>query len=284
MSADDVTAYRRIILDLYQGLANRRTMAQAAELARLLRLDLLGVFVENEAVHGLAGLPFARELRLPSHEWVLVDADRVAADFRHAATTAKRMLAETAGTLGVASIFQTMRGDPAEAITGLLRASDIIVLAEPRTHGELLTGALAQSWRTALGSTASVLLLPPNVARQRGPVAVLVADPADRGLVTAARIALAADEPLLILFAGSDETLREAAIRTARAIGLPQGRVRTHHVAGSSAQSIVQGLAQANERLFVLSCDMLSQQHAEFVTRIAAARGVPVLLVACPGG
>jgi len=33
MNTDDVTAYRRIILDLYQGFANRRTMAQAAELA-----------------------------------------------------------------------------------------------------------------------------------------------------------------------------------------------------------------------------------------------------------
>jgi len=284
MSADDVTAYRRIILDLYQSFANRRAMAQAAELARLLRLDLLGVYIEDEAVHELAGLPFARELRLPSHEWVLVDADQVAADFRHAATTAERMLAETAATLGVASVFQTMRGDPAEAIAGLLRASDIIVLTEPRTHGELLTSALAQSWRAALGAGASVLLLPPKVTRRRGPVAVLVADPEDRGLITAARIALAADETLLILLTGSDATLREVAVRTARAIGLPQGRVRTHIVAGTSAQSIVQGLAQANERLFVLSCDMLSQEHAEIVTRIAAARGVPVLLVACPSG
>lgn len=284
MSADDVTAYRRIILDLYQSFANRRAMAQAAELARLLRLDLLGVYIEDEAVHELAGLPFARELRLPSHEWVLVDADQVAADFRHAATTAERMLAETAATLGVASVFQTMRGDPAEAIAGLLRASDIIVLTEPRTHGELLTGAPAQSWRAALGAGASVLLLPPKVTRRRGPVAVLVADPEDRGLITAARIALAADETLLILLTGSDATLCEAAVRTARAIGLPQGRVRTHIVAGTSAQSIVQGLAQANERLFVLSCDMLSQEHAEIVTRIAAARGVPVLLVACPSG
>jgi hypothetical protein len=284
MSADDVTAYRRIILDLYQGFANRRTMAQAAELARLLRLDLLGIFVEDEAVHGLAGLPFARELRLPSHEWVLVDADRVAADFRHAAMTARRMLAETAGTLGVASVFQTMRGDPAAAITELLQASDIIVLAEPRTHGELLTGALAQSWRAALGSAASVLLMPPKVTRQRGPVAVLVADQEDRGLITAARIALAADETLLILLTGSDETLRESAIRTARTVGLPPGRVRTHIIAGTSAQSIVQGLAWAEERLFVLSCDALRQEHAENMTRIVAARGIPVLLVACPGG
>jgi hypothetical protein len=165
-----------------------------------------------------------------------------------------------------------------------LQASDIIVLTEPSTHGELLTGALARSWRTALGSAASVLLLPPNVTRRRGPVAVLVADPEDRGLMTAARIALAADETLLILLTGSDETLREQAVRAARAIGLPPGRVRTHHVAGSSAQSILQGLAHANERLFVLSCEMLSQEHAGIVTRIATARGVPVLLVACPGG
>ena len=60
--------HRRIVLSLHHGAASRSAMRHAAEMARLLDVGLTGIFVEDEAVHGLAAMPFAREFRLPSHD------------------------------------------------------------------------------------------------------------------------------------------------------------------------------------------------------------------------
>ena len=102
----------RLILDLYWVSTDERTITAAAEFARLLGLDLLGIYVEDEAVHGLAELPFAREFRLPAHEWGVIEGERIAAEFRYAAMSAQRMLLRTAEALGVTSAFEVLRGDP----------------------------------------------------------------------------------------------------------------------------------------------------------------------------
>ena len=51
------------------GSVDRDTLRAAAEFARLLQLEMLGVFIEDRALLGLGALPFARELRLPGHDW-----------------------------------------------------------------------------------------------------------------------------------------------------------------------------------------------------------------------
>src|SRR5262249_4454738 len=89
----------RLILDLYWASADERTITAAAEFARLMGLDLLGIYVEDEAVHALAALPFAREFRLPAHEWGAIESGRIADEFRHAAAGAERLLMRAAGEL-----------------------------------------------------------------------------------------------------------------------------------------------------------------------------------------
>src|SRR5579863_5179876 len=100
----------RLILDLYWSPADPAAMSAAAEFARLMGLDLLGVYVEDEAVHALAALPFAREFRLPAHEWGAIEAGRIADDFRTAALGAQRALMRAAGALGVSHAFEVLRG------------------------------------------------------------------------------------------------------------------------------------------------------------------------------
>jgi hypothetical protein len=64
------------------------------------------LFVEDEALLALAERPFARELRLPSHEWQPVEAGHIAAELRHAAADARRLLHEVAATRGVSNAFE----------------------------------------------------------------------------------------------------------------------------------------------------------------------------------
>ncbi len=90
---------RRVLLDLCHIGADRQGIDAGAELAGLLGLDLIGVFVEDEGVICLAGMPFARELRLPTHEWSPMAAERMAEEFGEAAGRVRRMLAERSASL-----------------------------------------------------------------------------------------------------------------------------------------------------------------------------------------
>ena len=69
MSGQAQSAYRKVIVGLCHGAADAATMRTAAEFAQLLGLDLHCLFIEDEALLALAELPFAREIRLPTHTW-----------------------------------------------------------------------------------------------------------------------------------------------------------------------------------------------------------------------
>ena len=123
--------HRRIVLSLHHGAASRSAMRHAAEMARLLDVGLTGIFVEDEAVHGLAAMPFAREFRLPSHDWQPIDPARIAEAFRHEAAAVQRSMDLEARGCGVACAFEVRRGDPFGSVGELLQPADMIVLAEP---------------------------------------------------------------------------------------------------------------------------------------------------------
>jgi hypothetical protein len=275
----DLREYRRIILNLYWNSGDQRTITAAAGFARLLGLDLLGIYVEDEAVHGLAGLPFAREIKLPTHEWGSIHAERIAAEFRHAAMSAERMLARTAAALGVSSSFEVMRGDPSASVTTQSRAGDIVVFAEPRMAGERMTRSFARSWQAAAASAASVLLMPSRLARQRGAVAAVFAGHDDASVITAARIALAADEDLLLLVPGRGRKLREDAIAAARASGMAESRIHTRWLPALSAEGILHALADCPERLVVLDREVLAADADAAIFAVAAQCCVPILIV-----
>lgn len=268
--------HQRIVLHLHHGAANRGLMRKAAEMARLMGLDMFGVFVEDEAVHGLAAMPFARELRLPSHEWHPIDADRMAAEFRHAATTAKRRLDDAAHGMGISCGFEVRRGNPSGVIADLLTSSDIVVLAEPRLDSDELTQSFLRSWRTATRSDASVLLLPPVPMRRRGPVVMLLAAAGQRGVRTAAHIARLAKEPFVLVGPAKQ---RGAAAETARSAGVLDEQIRQRDIASITENTLRFVLADQGERLLVLDRDSLIPEQERAVLRVAAARGTPVLLI-----
>ena len=62
----------------------------------------------------------------------------------------------------------------------------------------------------------------------------------------------------------------------AQAIGQPQARIRTHTIHGVRIDDTLHALAGVRERLIVMS---RTAPPAAEASRIAAARGVPVLLV-----
>jgi hypothetical protein len=268
----------RVILHLHQGATERAIIRAAAELARMLGVPLQGVFLDDTALPELAELSFIREFRLGTGAWQKLDRQRIAEEQRAAAAEARRLLDEAAGALGVARLFEIISGDPALFVAATSQAGDIIVVAQPRLPAERLVHATARWLETAHGCAASVLLMPPTLARSAGPVAAVVCAASDPTLAIAARIAVAADEALLLLVWGTAELARDAA-EQARSAGLPQWRVSTVRIHGVVPDDVVAGLGMSNERLVVLGRGACGTDDAAVSSHIAAWRGVPVLVV-----
>lgn len=246
------SSFRRVVLGLAPGQIDRRILRATLEFARLLELEMLGVFVEDQALLGLARLPFARELRLPDHGWHAFEPERVLADLRAAAEQARKLFDQEIAEQGIACHFEVRRGDPATLVCSLGGQTDIVVVAEPAAAAERATTAVARTQRAAAQSPAAVLFLPPSVMPSKGPVAVFAASTADAAAVLASHIAEAAGE---------------------ESIPIPPPR---HPEAFT--RSLARALGRRRERLVVMTRGIAGSSD-ETPILLAAERGVPVLTI-----
>jgi hypothetical protein len=269
---------RHVILHLHQGTTERAIIRAAAELAQMLGNVLHGVFMRDEALADLAELPFIREFRLGTGGWQKLERRRLVEEQRTAAAEAQLLLNEIATGLGISQLFEIISGDPALFIAATSQAGDIIVVAQPRLPAERLVHATARWLEAAHACAASVMLVPQVIARRAGPVAAVVCAEADPALEVAARIAVAAGEPLLLLLRGS-HGLGEAAVERARSAGLPARRIATRDLQSITPDDVLLGLGASTERLVVLARGACGADDAAISAHIAAARGVPVLVV-----
>lgn len=196
---DGTPPYRRAVLAMGTGNVDRDMLREAAEFARLLELDVLGVFIEDRSLIELAALPFARELRLPGHDWQALEPQRVVNELRAAAEQARRLFRQEIGSQGVACSFEVHSGSPAAMASSVAQTTDVLIVMEP-----LAVDMLAPGWelvrRAALQSAAAaVLLLPRSGMPRRGPVAAVAASPLDPCFQLALHIAKAMGEQALAI-------------------------------------------------------------------------------------
>jgi hypothetical protein len=238
------------------GTLDRQALRTAVEFARLLELEMLGIFVEDPAVLGLGNLPFLRELRLPDHAWRAFEPERVAADLRAAAEQARKLFDQEGAAQGVTCRFEVRQGDPATLVCSLGEETDILVMAEPTAAAERVTAALERAQHAAAASSAAVLFLPPSALLPRGSVAVLAANEADPAFELASRIAGPGVAP----------------VKAAPPEGL---------TARSAAASLAHALGRRHERLVVMTRGVGGSSD-DMPWQLAVERDVPVLVIEPP--
>lgn len=236
--------YRRLVLHLSSEPVHERVVGATAEVARLLGVEFHAVFVEDESLFHLAGLPFGREIRLPAHEWHPMDAARIASDYRHAAAAARGPVQRAAHARGIEYSFEVVRearGAPQSARVG----DEDIVVVPPRR--EASADSIAPRPPAPAGTGALLLFAGVLAERRSGPIVAVVDGDDDPNREVAAAIARAAHEPLLVVARGP---------------------------AGDEARHVLDRLAGVRERLIVASRGAAIDPDA-----LARARGVPVLLL-----
>jgi hypothetical protein len=268
-------SFKRLVLGLQPG-AHDRTIRLAVELADLLHLDLLGLFLEDTSLRDLASIPFSREFRALGGGWHALDLDRLSHDLELAARSIERKFMGAAKHLPTGCQFEVARGPMAETFASVSRSDDIVMIVEPQSPAERATQQFSWLLEAAFQSAAAVMLVPPHIARTKGAVVAIATSPDDPSIEAAAAIALAAKEELVIVEAdghdADDPLVRELATNT----GLTIKRVAEARLGLADPTACAMAFRQIQERLVVMTRGAFADGAA---SAIAAARRVPVLVI-----
>ncbi len=192
-------AIERVVVRLDAASETHAAIETAARLAARAKAPLHGVFVEDEDLLNLAGLPFARQVTLGA------GAERITTKeaelhLRAAAEAARKELAAAAKRHRIDCSFEIVRGNAATPLS-FASSGDLIVaggLSRP-VAGHFRIEA---RWWSAVQVAPGPLLLVRHAGGARGGVVVLLRKrnaAASRLIEAAAQIAHAADSALTII-------------------------------------------------------------------------------------
>lgn len=198
------TSIRRIVVALDASRSSMAALEAAADLAAAVNAELAGLFVEDENLVRLAGLPLAREFDHLSDQPRSLEADALRRHMARQASRVKRALSQQAETRSVAWSFRTVRGHVTREVRAAASSADLLVLgARGRSPGSMI-GSTA---RELLNEMPTLLLVAPPTGARRGSVDVLFdgTEVGERALTLASDLALTRDRPLRVLIAPDGE-------------------------------------------------------------------------------
>ena len=270
--------FKRLVLGLQAG-PSARAIRAAAEFASLLNLELVGLFFEDTRLEKLSGIPFAREFRLLGGGWRPIDIDRLSRDFELAARNAQRLLANIAAQFSTKWQFEVTRELFGEAFGHFSRASDIVMIVQPESPAEYATRQFPLLMEAALQSAPAVMLAPAHPSLSTGPVIAIAAIPNDPCIYTAAEIAIAAKEELVIICAGAGDESAAAVRELEAGPSLQIRSVRRGENLLSSLASLSSLLDQLKGRFVVFTRGVTP---LEALLRAGLFRRISVLAVEPP--
>ncbi len=189
-----------------------QALREAAALAVRWQIPLHGVFLKDDNLLRLAGLPFARTLSLSSPEYSeTLGSEDLEALLSALAARMRRALATAAAAAGLNWSFAELRDVPGAA-SAAVEEGDMLVI---EAGGRPLSGSwrLRSPWEDVAAALGRRVLLRRTAPaeRQRRAVIVLAAGANHAGVLGAARAVVGPRDEVVILYFGDDEPAPELA-------------------------------------------------------------------------
>lgn len=205
---------RRILVALDASTHSLAALQAAAELAASQHAELLGIFVEDENLLHLAGLPFAQELRSPGATKEPMNSEAMEHQLHLQASQARWALEKAAKRANAQWSFRTIRGQVTPSV--LAAALDADLVAMGRVSRPLDSRSrLGSTARAASAKIAGSVLLMQEGSDLSYPVLVTYdgSPAAQQALTAAAKLARLSGDELNILLLSEEydqaEPLRE---------------------------------------------------------------------------
>ncbi len=270
----------RILVALDDSTESRIALEAAARIARRLRAQLMGVFVEDITLLDLAEHPNVRYVSLTTRTEAQPERGAMERGIRAQAAAARRALALAAEARHVEWSFRVARGRVDVEILAAAPEADLVVLGKTSLSG-VGAGRLGRTARALAASKQGAVLFSEHrrsASMHDGPV-VAVYDgtaAARRALSVAARIATRDGGTLNVLVpGGSDEALEHEAVDLVRGERIA---VKFESCPGRGCDSLLRAVARRPGSLLVIGENSVLLGN-EPITDFIARSESPVLLV-----
>lgn len=255
----------------------RQTIELAADLARLLSATMTALMIEDGAADALGSIPFAREFVVGRDVWNDIGAQEIAARRESARRRALSLFRDVALAAGLPTDVQAFASIADADMHRALAEFDVVALPAPERGGEWMMLPFASMAEAALHGRAAAIVLPSRARLKRGPIVALATSADDKAIELAGRLARAADENLIVLIA------RLGAVRLehehiAQVAGIDPQRLRILDLGGAGVDDFTHKFGMLGERAIVLARTFLPDGGFHKLLRLAALRGVPVMI------
>lgn len=198
---DQEITIRRILVALDASTHSLAALEAAADLAANMQAELIGLYVEDENLLHLAGLPFSDEVRSSSANRQPMSSDKMERELRLQASQARHALETAATRVAVRWSFRTVRGQVTSSVLAAALEADLLALGRVSRpisrHSRLGSTARAASIKTE----GSVLFMQ-HGGKLKYPVLVTFdgTSAAWQAMITAVKMAQASGNQLNVLF------------------------------------------------------------------------------------
>jgi len=189
----------RVVVTLDAASENHTAIDTAAKLAAHAKAHLHGIFLEDEDLWRLAGLPFARQVSMGTGTEPLIP-NHIEAQLRTAAERARQEIAAVAERHRIAWSFEVMRGSTAAALA--CASERDLVVAGALTRPVAGHFRVEARWWSSLDAASGTLLLARRPWAASGSVVIMLRDRSARSarlLDGAARMAKAKTGALTLI-------------------------------------------------------------------------------------
>jgi nucleotide-binding universal stress UspA family protein len=271
---------RRILVALDVSTHSLAALDAAAVLAANLQAELVGLFVEDENLLHLAGLPFAQELRSPSAARHRMSSDKMEHDMRLQASQARRALEAAAEHAQARWSFRTVRGQVSASVLAAALDADLLAMgrvSRPFSHRDRL-GSTA---RAATTGTKRSLLLASQAGILDYPVLVTYdgSEAAQQALSAASRLAKeTGDELNVLLLSDSEEEVEKLRDEVVTLVEDRELSVMFHWMRQATVAGLASIVDAAENCVLVLGGDN-PLLKAEAIQELLDKTDCPVMLV-----
>ena len=262
MSDPGQLALRRILVAIEPPTLTEQPVAAARELARSLRLELAGLFVENLDLLRLASLPITREVGAVSGVIRGIELSDVERSLRVQAEQVRGILSSLAAELDLPWSFRVERGDLLEHVLAELSETAAAVFAPAPRKAHITP-------QVAAGAT------PP-----RRILAILDSTPAGMRAVNAAqRLSLTSGAALSVAIVSKEETpLAALAEKAAKELPGLRGDAKCLRLADTSTDALTEAARDTACELLLLSANVFPSERRAFRALLQRVR-CPVAVV-----
>lgn len=266
---------RRILVAVDASSHSMAALEASVELAAALGAEVEGLFVEDEDLHHLTRLPFAREVSSTSGETRKLQPRDVERHLRRQAEIARHTLEQQAGRRQVPWSFRVSRGRVTSRIREAASDADLLILG---VRSRTPTPGPGSTARALVASRVRVMVLRHGARMNRGVRVVYDGSEAGTEALSLGRRVAAERRAELVVFlvAGEDPAAVEASLRQELAGGsFPARIVRLERDDPRAMAAVLRG---RNPGLVVLPRSVLGDDDAARDRFLDAMDG-PVLLV-----